>query len=216
MTSFTIQSTVSELLAHQTTKLQEAEQELSLCNAIIEADRVKGAALEAELRTQVEVFLNVFGHTLVRSIQIKLTDLYMDELTRFERLLFPYIGSNKSVTTPNQLYWALDVHSSYDLNYVRSLSVDSFLILTKLNLVDATKDLVRVCKFVGMECYVPQLEVVVQHRNDYDDVQKTLNKKQELKERICSLNSIINILNNLPITQTVTYQVTHDGSCSIK
>jgi hypothetical protein len=216
MTSFTIQSTVSELLAHQTTKLQEAEQELSRYNASIEEYKAKEASLEAELRTQVETFLNVFGSTLILSIQTKLTDLYMSELTGFERLLFPYIGKAKSAITPSQFYWVLDAYGSYTLGYVQSLGVGNLLTLTKSNLVDATKELTLACKFVGMECYIPQLEVVIEYKNDYEAMKETLNKKQELKERICSLNSIINVLDNLPITQTVTYQVTHDGSCSIK
>jgi hypothetical protein len=215
MTSFTIQPTVAELLDHQTAKLQEAEQELSLYNASIEEYKTKEASLEAELRIQVEAFLNVFGNLLVCSIKTRLTDLYMDELTRFERLLFPYIGRNKKVITPSKLYFVLDAYSSYDLNYVQSLSIDSLLTLTKSNLVDATKDLIRACEFVGMGCYIPQLEVIDQYKNDYD-IQKTLNKKKELNEQICSLNNVINILNNLPLTQTVTYQVTYDGSCNIK
>jgi hypothetical protein len=215
MTSFTIQSTVAELLAHQTIKLQEAEQELSLCSASIEEYKSKEASLEAELRTQIETFLKVFGDVLIRSIKNKLTDLYMGELTRFERLLFPYIGRNESVTTPSKLYFVLDAYSTYDLSYVQSLSVGSLLTLTKSNLVDATKDLIRACEFVGIECYIPQLDVVIKYKNDYD-IQKTLNKKKELNERICSLDNVTKILNNLPLTQTVTYQVTYDGSCSIK
>jgi hypothetical protein len=215
MTSFTIQSTVAELLAHQTTKLQEAEQELSLCSASIEEYKAKETSLEAELRTQVKTFLNVFGNVLVRSIKDKLTELYMNELTFFERLLFPYIGRNKRVTTPSKLYFVLDAYGSYDLDYVQALSVDSLLILTKSNLVDATKDLIRACEFVGMKYYTSQLEMLVQHENDYN-IQETLNKNKELKEQVCSLNNTIKILNNLPLTQTVTYQVTYDGSCSIK
>jgi hypothetical protein len=67
-----------------------------------------------------------------------------------------------------------------------------------------------------MKYYASQLEAIVQNEDDYEDIQKILNNKKELNERICSLNNVINILNNLPLTQTVTYQVTYDGSCSIK
>jgi hypothetical protein len=215
MTSFTIQSTVAELLVHQTTKLQEAEQELSLYSASIEEYKIKEASLEAELRTQVKTFLDVFGNILVRSIKDKLTELYMNELTFFERLLFPYIGRNERVTTPSQLYWVLDIYASYDLAYVQSLSIGNLLTLTKSDLISATKDLIKACEFVGMRYYTSQLEMLVQHKDDYN-IQETLNKNKELKEQICSLNNVIKILNNLPLTQTVTYQVTCDGSCNIK
>jgi hypothetical protein len=215
MTSFTIQSTVAELLDHQTIKLQEAEYELSLCSASIEEYKIKEASLEAELRTQIKTFLNVFGNVLVRSIKDKLTELYMNELTFFERLLFPYIGRNERVTTPSQLYWVLDIYASYDLAYVQSLSIGNLLTLTKSDLISATKDLIKACEFVGMKYYTSQLETIVQHKNDYS-IQETLNKNKELKESICSLNDVIKVLNNLPLTQTVTYQVTYDGSCSIK
>jgi hypothetical protein len=139
----------------------------------------------------------------------------MNELTFFERLLFPYIGRNKRVITPSKLYFILDSYNSYDLDYVQSLSVDSLLILTRSNLVDATKYLIKACEFVGMKYYTSQLEILVQHKDDYN-IQETLNKDKELKEQVCSLNNVIKILNNLPLTQTVTYQVTYDGSCSIK
>jgi hypothetical protein len=215
MTSFTIQSVVAELLAHQTIKLQEAEHELSLCSASIEEYKIKESSLEAELRTQVKTFLDVFGNILVRSIKDKLTELYMNELTFFERLLFPYIGRNERVTTPSQLYWVLDIYASYDLAYVQSLSIGNLLTLTKSDLISATKDLIKACEFVGMKYYTSQLEAIVQHKNDYS-IQETLNKNKELKESICSLNDVIKVLNNLPLTQTVTYQVTYDGSCSIK
>jgi hypothetical protein len=211
-----MQSIVADLLAHQTTKLQEAEQELSLCNSIIDVYKAKEASLEAGLRTQVKTFLNVFGNVLVRSIKDKLTELYMNELTFFERLLFPYTGRNKSVTTPRSLYWVLDMHSLYDIAYVQSLSIDNISTLTRSNLVDAIKDLILACEFVDMKYYASQLEAIVQNEDDYEDIQKILNNKKELNERICSLNNVINILNNLPLTQTVTYQVTYDGSCSIK
>jgi hypothetical protein len=215
MTSFTIQSTVADLLDHQTTKIQEAEQELSLCSASIEEYKTKAVSLEAELRTQVDTFLKVFGPTLVHSIKTKLTDLYMDELTLLERMLLPFISRNKDVATPNPFYWVLDVRGSYNLSYVQSLSVSNLTTLNRTHLDDATKDLIRACESVDMECHIPQLEVVVQYKNSFN-IQQTLNKKKELNERICSLNNVIKILNNLPLTQTVTYQVTYDGSCSIK
>jgi hypothetical protein len=215
MTSFTIQSTVADLLDHQTTKLQEAEHELSLCRTSIEEYKTKLTSLEAELRTQVKTFLDVFGNMLIRNIKTKLTDLYINELTRLERLLFPFINRNKNVTIPNLFYWVLDVHSSYNMNYIQSLSVSNLSTLNRLNIDDAAKDLILVCEYVGMECYIPQLEAVTQYRNSFN-IQKEVNKNKELNERICSLNNVINILNNLPLTQTVTYQVTYDGSCSIK
>jgi hypothetical protein len=215
MTSFTIQSTVADLLDHQTTKLHEAEQELSLCDNSIKEYKAKEVSLETELQTEIKAFLDVFGIILIHSIKTKLTNLYMSKLTSFERLLFPYLGSNKDVITPDELYKVLDIHRLYNLKYVQFLNIDNLYTLSRSNLIDATKELIKACEFVGIECYITQLEAVIQHKNNYS-IQKILNRKKEIDERICSLNNVIKILSNLPLTQTVTYQVTYDGSCSIK
>jgi hypothetical protein len=88
--------------------------------------------------------------------------------------------------------------------------------LKRYDISDAAKDLIRACKFVGIGYYTSQLEVIIQNKDNYEDIKKARTKKKELEEYICSLNNVIKILNNLPMTQTVTYQVTYDGSCSIK
>jgi hypothetical protein len=88
--------------------------------------------------------------------------------------------------------------------------------LKRYDISDAAKDLIRACKFVGIGYHTSQLEVIIQNKDNYENTKKAQAKKKELEEYIYSLNNVIKILNSLPLTQTVTYQVTYNGSCNIK